>query len=53
MDQPAEDEIIGVWECAELPAGFLREVGDSSAVNKSRIEIRQGRHLLSLRLPRA
>ena len=38
--KPAPNEIVGVWECKEFPAGFLREVGNAVGTRVSQIVIR-------------
>jgi hypothetical protein len=37
--KPLRSEVIGVWECADFPAGFLKEVGVTPGIVRSRITI--------------
>lgn len=49
--EPAKTELIGEWECAELPDGFIREVGSKPTNPISRISIREDGGLSASNFP--
>ena len=49
--EPARSEVIGEWECAEFPDGFIRAVGGKVANPISRISIRDDGSLSASNFP--
>ena len=49
--EPARSEVIGEWECADLPDGFIREVGSTVANPISSISIREDGGLSASNFP--
>jgi hypothetical protein len=49
--EPRRSEVIGEWECSELPDGFIREAGSKIANPTSKISIREDGSLSASNFP--